>query len=114
MIGAVSGETVVVVRPGRKPDGYGGETFDWDKAQRFTVKRCGVAPYQGEELDRQARQGQLEDWVLFGPYNMDINVHDRVEVRGRLFSVAGPPRQWRSPLSGRRFGTQVDLKRVEG
>lgn len=108
------GETIKIVRPTSQDDGYDGKEFVWSSSMITTVYGCAIVPYQGEELDRQARQGQLESWTVFAPHNVDVDVHDRVEARGKTFYVLGPPRYWQSPLTGTKPGVQFDIERVDG
>lgn len=73
--------------------------------------RCWVAPKRsGEDTVRADRQSI--DQVGWFPAGTDITGSDRVVVRGKVFEVVGPPRDWVHPRSGEVAYVEADLRSV--
>ena len=100
-----------------------GETDRWGdplegpagEPRRHQVKGCVFVPGSSTESGTWANSVAAEA-TLLAPFGADLTASDRVEVAGiaGVWNVEGEPARWRSPLTGRRFGTSAVLRRVEG
>lgn len=52
--------------------------------------------------------------TLFLPFDFETHPLDLWRCRGRLYAVDGDEAQWSNPLTARRFGRAVPLRRVTG
>lgn len=52
--------------------------------------------------------------TFYAQYDADVRRTDRLEAEGRLWAVDGDPMPWRSPVTRRRPGLQVNLRSVRG
>lgn len=114
MVPFAAGETVIRIRAPLVTDRYGNQVFDWDNATRSEVSGCGVAPRTSDEETETGRQGVIVGITVYVPAGTDISAHDRMEVRGEVYEVAGEVADWRSPFTGWAPGLVVNLRRVEG
>lgn len=48
------------------------------------------------------------------PYGTDVLATDQIEARGALYDVVGQPFAWKSNLTGKETGVQVQLKVASG
>jgi hypothetical protein len=71
------------------------------------------APGPGTEQTDDRDQLTTERAMLLPP-GADITAYDEVTVRGLRYAVDGDPMEHISPLTGRRGGVEVNLRRVTG
>lgn len=94
-----------------------------DVVDRFAVPGCMSYPNTVTETvsrktgTESATPGQ--DTVVFGltvlmPAGTDVRASDQVEVAGVLYDVNGEPSKWKSPSTGHRSCTEVQLKAGNG
>lgn len=79
---------VTILTPGYDTNRYGDEEKDWTEATSATVKGW-VSQRSGIE-DRDHREAQASEWVLFLHTSATITGFDRVTWAGITFEVDGP------------------------
>lgn len=110
-----AGETVTIVRttPGGT-DPYGDPLPS--TVERIPIVGCAVA--DGAASSEPAMPGRtpvVSDFLVLPPAGSPQVLHtDQLEVRGLLCEVVGRPFEWRSPFTGRVFGSAVRANVAEG
>ena len=97
-------EPVVIVHPPRK-DGFGDPIPG--TGSETTVPDCLFAPGASRELEVNANTVQ-DDGTVFAPPGTRVDAHDQVRIRGRLYEVAGTPREWLNTV------TEIPVRRTTG
>lgn len=108
----LAGETVTILTPVMVDD-RGTLMPDWARdPSRREIVGCAVQPSSsGEELGgRQQTEARLRVWL---PALAVVSAVCRLEWRGVVHAVDGPPQIWRDPL-GRLDHQTVDVVRQEG
>lgn len=88
--------TVQVVKPGRRTSRAGDTVLSWDEGGSTppirTAKKAWVTMRRPNE-DQDMRDDS--QWVaqFFFPSDTDVANEDRLEWKGRTFSVVGPPKE---------------------
>lgn len=107
----MSGETVVILRPGApSQDRYGNDVPGVDV--RIPVEGCLVAPRLAGDATEGGRQGVIIGTTVYFPTATDVRATDRLEVRGETHTIEGDPGVWLGAPGQR--DTEVATKRVEG
>ena len=95
---------------------------------RIDISNAGIAPRMSNESTNRGRQGLTVGYSLYLPYGTDLRFNDKVELFGggtlagaprtpatvQIYYVDGQPAQWKSALSGKRFGMEVSLSLGSG
>ena len=110
----MSRETVTRLRAPLVTDDRGGQRRDWDNATRLDIHPATIAPRQADTTEQNGRQGIIVGLTLYLPADSDVLTTDRLEVRDVTYDVEGEPGDWRHPLTGRRPGLEVNVRRVDG
>jgi hypothetical protein len=83
------------------------------------VPGCAVAPSGSSEVTG-GQATVLDKDTVYAPYDADVQPHDEIEIPpgqplapGR-YQVEGTPARWKSPFTGREFGTVIQLTQAEG
>lgn len=92
-------------------DGPRGER-DWRNAESFTVRGCSLQRSTAS-ADHDAREEASADAMLYCPPDADVRKGDRIEYRGRTFTVNGLPFVDESP-TGALDMLVVPLRTAEG
>lgn len=92
-------------------DEYGDPQGGWAASE---LPAAWVAPVSSEDTTGRGRDGVVVDARLYGPYGLDINEADRIEVDGQVYRIVGVPQRYRHPLTGWEAGVTVDLVRAAG
>lgn len=108
------GQTITVSRSG-------GTSWNGDPlpSTTHTIKGCAIWQSSTSE-DMQGRDVIVTTTMLAVPYGSDIVATDMVYLpdddtdKPAYWQVNGDPFPWRSPFTGWRPGTQVQLQRVVG
>ena len=109
----MSGETVwLLPRQGGATDAHGNTVWTWDV--EVPVDGAKVAPRPGEEPEQLPRETVIVGLSVLLPPGVRLSAVDRMKVRGEVYKVIGEPGVWVSPWTGREWGVQVALERVEG
>ena len=104
---------MTVLRAGVVADPYSGDVSpSWDSPVGVTVSNVLVEPRPSGEPVQDARNAVTSGFTLYMPASADVTAADRVEVRGRVYSVLGEPADWR--LGSYRPGLVVQVERTEG
>lgn len=92
--------TVVILRAGTKPSGYGNRTEpDWDDPVPTTVEGCSVQPANTSEFTTD-RDSFTTRHVAFLPASTDVRSTDRAIWNGDTYEVDGDVLTWDyGPLS---------------
>lgn len=114
--------TATIVRTARGPLPRMGDAGA-DTVTRVSVPGCMSYPNTvTETVSRKTgteSSTPAQDTVVFGltvlmPAGTDVRASDQVEVAGVLYDVNGEPSKWKSPSTGHRSCTEVQLKGAEG
>lgn len=95
---------------------------------RIDISNAGIAPRMSNEPSARGRQGVMIGYSLYLPYGTDLRFNDKVELFGggtlagvprtpltaQIYYVDGQPAQWKSALSGKRFGMEIALSLGSG
>ena len=112
MLPSFMNQTVVRIRPGLK-ELRGSEVPDWNNASEAGISGCSMQP-ASTSLSQDGRVvGIMEAWTLFAPADADIKDGDRIRYHGKIFAVAGAPREWPS-ASGGLDHMEIPLERWSG
>lgn len=118
-MGYTYGETVVVTAgTASADDTYGNEdVLDWTTPTTvMTVTGVGIEPRPNPETFQNDRNAVIDGYTLYDPSNAlaDVDPAHRIQVRGSVWSVNGPPAVWVNPFTGRAPGTVVQVGRIDG
>lgn len=90
--GRVARHTIQRERPVVVADGRGGEAHDFSNAVKVDLH--GWALDSGATVeDLQNRDGAEITWTIRGPFDADVERHDRVTVLGETFRIEGGVRR---------------------
>ncbi len=116
-MGYTYGETVIVTASTLTVDDYGSSVEDWtDPATVITVTGVGIEPRPSAETFQNDRNAVIDGYTLYDPSNALAAAEPthRIQVRGEVWSVNGPPAVWVNPFTGRQPGTVVQVGRIDG
>ncbi len=112
-----NGETIVVhpydPQAGKDSHGNVKPGFGPDRA----VDNCGVDPNgASSEPNQRNRALRIDEYLIFGPADIELGPRDEVTVRGVRCTVEGDPNAGRARniFSGWSPGCQFTVKRVAG
>lgn len=110
------GETGVRLRAFAALDPYSGEEaeLDWSAAYELTITDLAFNPGSSNEPTEVGRNSVVTQPEVYAPVGVDVLAGDRLQIRGRTYSVEGDPQEWRSPFTGWEAGVVIKLKIVEG
>lgn len=108
-------ESVTVLHPGTRTDGYGDDQPSWepDDITQEDVATRGVEPMSSTE-DNDGRQAVITGFRVYLEQGAQVGADDRIVLRGTEYDVDGRPADWRSPWGGVTGGIVVALKVGEG
>lgn len=101
---------VTVLTAATVTDRYGNAAKDWDTATEATVK--GWVSQRSASEDRDHREAQVSDWVLFLHPDATVTGHNRIQWEGITFEVDGPANPAWSPRGLHHY--EVPLRVVDG
>lgn len=91
----------------------GSQIPDWTNPDRLTISGCSMQP-AGTSLTQDGRiQGVSDGYNCYLPHGVDVQAGDRIEYDGKVYTIMGEPRVWRSP-TGLVSNTQLQLERWYG
>jgi hypothetical protein len=105
-------KSVTLITPALVTD-RGVSVPDWGNATETVIQGCRWQPMVSDEETAQHRQGVVKRLNFFGPPDMALTAHSRVEVEGEVYEVEGSVRPWMSP-SGNLDHIEAHLMRAEG
>ena len=105
-------DSITVVRP-ETIDDRGTPVPDWSDTTETVWSGCRVQPRVAEEETARGRQAVVSFWTVYGPYDMDVDEHDRIVWGAATYEVHGHVRKWQSP-TGAVEHVEFDVRRVEG
>lgn len=112
MVGSFADDTITRIRPATKTV-RGSVIPDWDNATRLNISECSFQP-AATSLSQDGRVLGVTDGVTcYAPYDADVQEGDRIEHDGKVYTINGAPRRWKSP-SGARSNTMLNLERWSG
>ena len=104
-------QSIVRLRPNTTTE-RGSTVYDWSIPSRLTIGGCSVQP-AGTSLSQDGRvQGVQDGLTVYAPANADVLPGDRIEYRGRVYTINGDPLIW--PGAGRLEHLQLNLTRWRG
>lgn len=106
-------DTAVVVRTERQSP-LGADAPIPGEGETRTPIRGLFAPGSTSEDTLQRGSTVYSTATFYAEPDADVRRTDRLETEGRLWAVDGDPMAWRSPVTGRRPGLQVNLRSVRG
>jgi head-tail adaptor len=107
------GEPVTVHTATTTEDRYGNETSTWSAGT--TYDRCVISRRTSDDLTDSGRQGVVVGLSVFLPYpEAQIDLHDRLELRGAIWEIVGEPYLYHHAMTGWEPGIGVAVQRVEG
>lgn len=105
-------ETVERLRPQTRTV-RGSDIQDWTNPETAEVTGCSMQP-SGTDLSQDGRiQGIRDGYTCYMPPGTDIREGDRIRFDGKIYTINGIPREWKSP-TGRVSHIQLELERWGG
>ncbi len=106
------GETVTVVPylPGVE-DAHGNVSDTWGAGVDWPG--CAVDSQSSEPVE-PGRDAVVDVGKVYGPYDMQVNPHDRVLIRGSTWEVVGEVWREQNPFTGQRPGCWFGIRKVVG
>ena len=101
---------VTILTPATTTNRYNDAEKDWDNATETTVK--GWVSQRSQIEDREQREAQVSDWILYLHPDETITGLDRVVWSGITFEVDGPANPAWSPRGQHHL--EVPLRVVDG
>jgi hypothetical protein len=86
--------SVWIISPGKKVSRAGDVTLSWDTPTRIASKAW-FSPARSFEDGNPLNSSGINEVVFFLPAKTPVTLHSRIEWKGRIYEVIGPPReQW--------------------
>lgn len=112
MVATFANDTITVIRPSER-EVRGTILPDWEHATEHSVEKCSFQP-AGSSLSLDGRVLGLTDGATcYCPYDADIEAGDRIRFEGKVYTINGVPRRWRSP-TGLRNHVMLSLEEWSG